>query len=42
MKIKLVNLIQTIRIYSQEVGMEFDIKKYNMLIMKKKKETTKE
>ena len=27
-------LIQTIRIYNQDIGMEFDIEKFAMLIMK--------
>ena len=36
------NLIQTIRICSQDIGMEFDIEKRVMLIMRKeKRETTK-
>ena len=30
-------LIQTIRIFSQDIGMEFGIEKYAMLIMKKEK-----
>ena len=36
-------LIQTIRIYSQDVGMEFGIEKYAMLIMESgKREITEE
>ena len=27
-------LIQTVRIYSQDIGMEFDIEKFAMLVMK--------
>ena len=34
MKKELETLIQTIRIYSQDTGMEFDIEKCAMLIMK--------
>ena len=35
MKKELKSLIQTIRIYSQVIGMEFGIEKYAKLIMKK-------
>ena len=31
---ELETLIQTVRIYSQDVGMEFDIEKCDMLVMK--------
>ena len=34
---ELVILIQTMRIYSQDIGMEFGIEKYAMLIMKNEK-----
>ena len=34
MKKKLETLIQTIRIYSQDIGMKFDIEKCAMLIMR--------
>ena len=37
---KLETLIQTIRIYSQDIGMEFGMKNYAMLIMKKEKRKT--
>ena len=33
-------LIQTIRMYSQDVGMEFGIEKYAVLIMKKENRET--
>ena len=39
---KLETLIQTIRVYSQDIGMELDIEKYPMLIMKSGKRETKE
>ena len=32
-------LIQTIRIYSQDIGMEFDIEKFTMLMKSEKQET---
>ena len=35
-------LIQTMRIYSQDTGMEFDIEKCTMLIMKNGKRETRE
>ena len=39
---ELETLIQTIRIYTQDIGMEFGIEKCAMLVMKKgKKEITK-
>ena len=37
---ELNTLIQTIRIYSQDIGMEFGIEKYAMLIMKGGKRET--
>ena len=39
---ELETLIQTIRIYNQDIGMVFDIEKYAMLIMKRKKRETTE
>ena len=35
-------LIQTVRIYSQNIGMEFGIEKFTMLIMKSGKRETEE
>ena len=42
---ELVILIQTIRIYSQDIGMEFDIEKYDMMCLslgRGKREITEE
>ena len=39
---ELMTQIQTIRIYSQDIGMEFSIEKYAMLIMKSGKRKTAE
>ena len=39
---ELVNLIQTIKIYSQYIGMEFGIEKGAILIMKSRKSETTE
>ena len=39
---ELETLIQTVRIYSQDIGMEFGIEKYAMLVIKSGKRPMKE